>query len=1458
LGENGTWVEYYRATSSVVNGTLGTFDPTLLENGCYTVRLVVVDKAGNKAGSECQIVVDGQQKIGVFSLAFEDMSIPLPGLQLSVERGYDSRNRGMSGDFGYGWQMSLKSIKMSQTCKPGENWELQLSNGPVRQFSLKPTSKHTISIPIPGGRTQVFDAVAELYNVFDPTYGKIAYRAQPGTYSTLEPIDAGSFYITGGILYDENGDFSEPYNPKKYKLTFLDGTAYHINRENGVVTKITDANGNAIDITDNEIRHSANMSVLIQRDASNRIISISDMDNRIVRYVYDGSGDLQKVISPSGAITRFKYRQNHYLMEIIDPTGVKAIRTEYDETGRMVRQINAAGDTIAFTHDLDNNTEITRDFIGNETKYTYDTRGNVVSKVDALNNRWEYVYDQFDNLIETKDPQGYSTRSTFDLHGNELTSTDALNRTTVRTYSGSSVLTETDALNRTTSYEYDTRGNLVTVRGPDNIITEEKTYDSFGNILTEKSAAGMMTRYEYDQQGRMVAKIDPLGRKTSYILDNRGNTIADVNVNGDTTIYIYDSNNNQTTVINSTGDTYRTEYNVFNKVSVQIDAKGNATSFEYDMFGQLKRTIAPDSTFTEKEYDPNGNMSATIDEMERMTKFIYDHEKRVVRTIQNDNSSTQVIYDKLGRRTATIDAMGNSTEYVYDAVGNNTVVRDVYGNETVYMYDAANRKIEMVDALGQHTYYTYDNYDRLIQTTFDDGSYTRVEYDFDGRKIREIDQEGKVSQFAYDSVGNLVKVTDAMNHETKYSYDNRNNRISQTDANNRTTTMEYDRQNRMISRVYPNGDTEQFIYDISGNVVCKVAGNGDSTYYRYNNRNREIERIYKGGHEVYTSYTADGKQDTVRDYHGETVFEYDSVLGYLNKVTNPDGTYLQYSYDGNKNKIATSTQWGTTYYSYDNLNRMKTVIHGTDTTLYFYNTVGNRDSVYNTNGTGTGYDYDNLNRLLKVTNYRSTDTVLSSYEYTLNKAGMRTAVVEKDSSRVEYVYDDLYKLVSETRTGIHAYTISYVYDYVGNRLQQTKNGIATTYLYNNRDQLVSEHVGANSTTYSYDQSGRMVTKVDNTGTTRYTWIDEDRLTSVQSPQGFTTYEYDFNNNRISTVTDTVAKKYLIDMTLPYGQVIAEYDNNSSLKCSYVYGLERISQSRNDTVHYYVADGQGSIRALTDVNGNITDTYFYTAFGEELAKTGTTENEFRYVGEQWDPNAGFYYLRARWMDPGTGRFVSVDPYAGDPQAPVSLHRYLYAGASPLSFNDPTGKSINLVSMMQTVAIHAILFASRHRLLMTAMGFAAGLLIPEEAQLTLMNSGNPGLTGIGAVGNAELKMYRLIKSEWAMNHIKNHSKLAGKLWDAIGKGFENCVGKYLLGGRAEPQVLTGVGKYRFDFLWRNIAIEVKSGAIDNDQLAAIAKYAEEKGCTFAYIFLNKPSGSEFSKIKEAGGMVYYLFD
>jgi RHS repeat-associated protein len=107
----------------------------------------------------------------------------------------------------------------------------------------------------------------------------------------------------------------------------------------------------------------------------------------------------------------------------------------------------------------------------------------------------------------------------------------------------------------------------------------------------------------------------------------------------------------------------------------------------------------------------------------------------------------------------------------------------------------------------------------------------------------------------------------------------------------------------------------------------------------------------------------------------------------------------------------------------------------------------------------------------------------------------------------------------------------------------------------------------------------------------------------------------------------------------------------------------------------------------------------TAFGELLAHTGTDPQPYAFAGEPFDPNSGFQYHRARWMDPGTGRLLGMDLFPGGEFEPASLHKYLYASGNPANSVDPTGLfslpeiSLSLVirSVVQTLAISAPLRA-----------------------------------------------------------------------------------------------------------------------------------------------------------------------
>ena len=133
----------------------------------------------------------------------------------------------------------------------------------------------------------------------------------------------------------------------------------------------------------------------------------------------------------------------------------------------------------------------------------------------------------------------------------------------------------------------------------------------------------------------------------------------------------------------------------------------------------------------------------------------------------------------------------------------------------------------------------------------------------------------------------------------------------------------------------------------------------------------------------------------------------------------------------------------------------------------------------------------------------------------------------------------------------------------------------------------------------------------------------------------------------------------------------------------------ISQERSGAASFYHTDGQLSTRQLTNASGQVTDRYTYDAFGVTLASTGTTANNYLYTGEQFDPNVGFYHLRARYLNHAIGRFASQDPFPGTEQDPLSLHKYLYGNVDPTNRIDPAGLE-SLVTQFVGAVVRGVLF------------------------------------------------------------------------------------------------------------------------------------------------------------------------
>ncbi len=1300
------WTEFARGMTSVVANVLGTFDPTMLLNGLYDVRLTAKDVNGLVSRDTVVYRVTEDLKVGNFTITLQDLSIPVAGIPITVNRTYDSRDKG-SHDFGYGWSIDIQNVKVEESRVLGESWEQTASSGMFPTYCVEPVGGHYVSITLPDGRTEEFDATLTPDCMWLQPFGagfgmQVGFSPRPGTFSSLEPVGASIVWATGGLGPVElwyPGTLTS-FDPSVYRLTTPEGMVYVIDQAIGIKT-VTDPNGNTLTYGPDGILHSAGKDIEFTRDAQGRITEITDPNGGIITYEYDSNGDLIAVTDQVGNTTRYTYNSSHGLVDIEDPRGITPARNEYDDTGRLVAHIDAFGNRIEYTHDIDGRQEIVQDRLGNMTVYEYDEEGNVTSQTDPLGHVTSYTYDAEGNKLSETDPLGNETTYTYDLAGNLLTQTDPLGNITTYTYnSRNQVLATADPNGNTTTNTYDSNGNLLTTTDPLNNTTSN-TYDSSGNLLTTTNCLDNVTSYAYDSYGNLTRQTDALGNDTTYTYDSNGNQLTQTTTRTTdsgpvtmTTTYEYDTLNRLIRTIDPDGYESVTEYNAIGKKSATLDKNGNRTEYEYDLMGNLITTTYPDGATETAAFDANGNRESSADRAGRITTYEYDAANRLTRTIYPDGAETSTLYNEAGRMISTFDENGNATSYGYDIAGRRTSVTDALGQVTSFGYDFSGNQLSMTDANGNTTSFQYDELNRRVRTIFPDGTSTETGYDCLGRRISETDQAGITTEFDYDALGRLTKVTDALGGETSYTYDEVGNKLTQTDPNGHTTSWAYDDLRRATEHTLPLGMSSTFTYDPNGNLLTKTDFNGNTTTYAYDVCcGRLLSKTYPDTSEVTFTYTPSGQRETVTDSRGATTYTYD-LRDRVLSVSNPDGSTLTYAYDARGNRTSVSIPSGTTSYAFDELNRLETVTDpDSGVSTYTYDAVGNRASVTYPNGTIAEYTYNSLNRLTYLENRKSTGEIISSYAYTLGPAGNRISVVEDTGRTVDYTYDALYRLTEEDITDavLGNQTISYTYDAFGNRLTKIDATGVTSYTYDANDRLLTETTPLGTNTYGYDDNGNTVSKSDGTGTTTYTYDYENRLIGAVTPSSSIAYAYDSDGIRMSSEVDGVPTIFLVDKNRPYAQVLEERDGSSSLIVSYVHGDDLISQNRSGDVSYYHYDGQMSTRNLSQFAGTISDGYVFDAFGLLISRIGSTHSEYLYTGEQYDPNVGFYYLRARYYSQATGRFMNSDTWEGRAFDPRTIHKYVYSGNNPINLIDPSGEFYTFVELTVVTNIYSLMIS-----------------------------------------------------------------------------------------------------------------------------------------------------------------------
>jgi YD repeat-containing protein len=200
------------------------------------------------------------------------------------------------------------------------------------------------------------------------------------------------------LLDDSTLDIADPSN---YTYSQPDGRSMQINQPAGLQS-LRDANGNQITIGPGGLTHSSGKSVVFLRDVFNRITRITDPAGNTLNYTYNIAGDLTSFIDQEANTTTYLYNNTHGLLEIRDPRGIQPVRNEYDDSGRLVRTIDAFGQAITFTHNTSARQEVITDRLGNVTIEEYDAAGNVVRITDALGNVKTRTYDARNNVLSER------------------------------------------------------------------------------------------------------------------------------------------------------------------------------------------------------------------------------------------------------------------------------------------------------------------------------------------------------------------------------------------------------------------------------------------------------------------------------------------------------------------------------------------------------------------------------------------------------------------------------------------------------------------------------------------------------------------------------------------------------------------------------------------------------------------------------------------------------------------------------------------------------------------------------------------------------------------------------------------------------------------------------------------------------------------------------------------------
>jgi RHS repeat-associated protein len=914
-------------------------------------------------------------KTGVYTTRATDLQIPTIGVPLIASRSYES-SRVVDGALGYGWRSSFGARLYYATylfASPSTFWKeavLVMPDGESYRFREEANGSFTP----PVGRRDTLVKAADGTFTLTIQQSNVRYSfAADGAPLAIKDDYGNTLRFTLDVsrrvvrVDDESGTgryLILTWNPAGRLASVQDNGGRIVSYSygsNGTLTSVTNPAGQSTIYTYEQRR----FAPLLSR--------VTDHWNRVITDVTWDALDRVKSYSEAGET----YTMSYLPADQFNPA--RTVKTHskgsqtilYDANGLVTSRggetttYNANGDVLAQ---------------GNVT-YTYTTGGRIATVSYGTDVTFHYTYDTlYPNKIAKIEPRLTSSPSSV-YHGHWLgwkytyyTPSDnvsgalagevkQIERMTFQ-HQTQTVLTDGDPVsifaqvwyysdgrlkrtwNRTdgdTFYYYDEVSRTRSIVRAANTTGRPTNYafDSLGRTISITDSLGNVTSYEYDALDRLTkvtlpkpSPNSPLNFVTTFSYDNPGTNPALTYVhttdpNNRVTKQGYDAFGRLAESTDQGGST--TIYSYVDGLLASIsDANGNVTSYSYDSSRRLWRTTFPDGQSESYEHLPDGKLSAKTDRKGLRTTYQYDAYGRMYRQATGASQARALTFE--GQKLTLIsDSYGETTDitiYTYDSktfrllsekqgAGNNTVrgtIDYTWGtnNDLIETYKVTDGDAPTDTQTVTYGYYA-DHSVKTIAWTRGPGTY-RYTYNANGQPTKITFPNDQTRNFTYDNQGRLTQVSNLLGSTNlgtfDYEYDKDNDTGLFTVLGQRTkvtadvpalsttkTRVEYfyDTKYQLTrARTTSTSTSEQsWTYDAIGNRLSQTAG-ASTTGYTYvkngTNPNNSARLATVGTSPV--SHDFNGNMTAF----GSTTYTWDT-LNRL-KTRSASGTTHAFTYDG--------------------------------------------------------------------------------------------------------------------------------------------------------------------------------------------------------------------------------------------------------------------------------------------------------------------------------------------------------------------------------------------------------------------------------------------------------------------------------------------------------------------------------------------------------------------------------